>query len=600
MILQALFDYYNKLELDPESSISPPGYSVAKVSFALNISVTGELLELFDLRQDTCKKLLSSVMIVPKQIKRTKGVSANFLCDNAMYVLGFGLGKSNKISKVRVIVKTREKFEAFFQRQWEIIKGVDDLGAIAVLNFLKKWDFDTASSNEKIVKYLDDLLNGANLVFKLEGETGYIHERSEVKKAWEKLASKSNAEYETQCLVTGRMSSISRIHQNIKGVYGAISSGASLVSFGSVSFESFRKIQSFNAPVSDEATFKYTTALNYLLSNDRHRIWIGDTTIIFWAEKPSLKEENLMSELLNPFYNNDENARSAGLEDLMQHNSQNIHLLKEILKELWDGRPFTEKLPDIDPEVNFFILGLAPNSGRLSVRHWHIDSFGRIAGKIAQHYADLSIEGLINECVSSWMILKEIAYQMDWRNASPILGGALLRSILTGELYPESLYSTVLSRIRADNKISPVRASVIKACLIRKTRIYNQKDTEEVLTMGLNENSNNTAYRLGRLFALLEKAQHNAVPGLNATIKDRFLGAASASPARVFPQLLRLTQYHIAKAEYGGFIDKKIEEVLSGIEEFPGHLNLEEQGKFVLGYYHQRHTIYKKNEQKEG
>lgn len=600
MIIQALYGYYNQLILDPDSSISPPGYSVAKVSFALNISASGELLDLIDLRQEIGKKLISRALRVPEQVKRTSGVSPNFLCDNVMYVFGFGISKDKEAAKTKEIVITEDKFEAFRQHNNEILKEVDDPGAKAVLNFLENWDPNKSAVNKKITEYMDDLLNGSNLVFKLDGELGYIHERPEVKKAWERITSEKDSEYKAQCLVTGKKAAISRIHQNIKGVSGAQSSGASLVSFNIDSFESFGKKQSFNAPVSNEATFGYTTALNYLLSDERHRIRVGDTTTVFWAEKPSYKEEDLMVELLDPHFYDEANGNTSEESVKHQRDPQTLRLLSDILRNVQEGRPVTEKMLDIDPDITFYILGLAPNNSRLSIRYWYVDSFVSLAGKIAQHYSDLSIEGLSAKCIPVWMILKEIAVQRDSKNIPPLLGGTLMRSVLTGVAYPESLYTAILSRIRADSIINPVRASIIKACLLRKIRIYNPKYKEEVLTMGLNENSDNTAYRLGRLFALLEKAQQDAIPGLNATIKDRFFGAASATPAIVFPQLLRLAQHHITKAEYGGLIDKKIEEVFSGIEKFPAHLNLEEQGIFVLGYYHQRQAIYKKNEKKEG
>lgn len=592
MIIQSLYDYYNQLMLDPDSSISPPGYSIAKVAFALNISEDGELLDLIDLRQESGRRLLPKPLRVPEQVKRTSGISANFLCDNATYILGFGIDNRKEI------VKTKDKFEAFFKHHQRILETVNDMGAKGVLNFLRNWDTDQATKNKKIAKHLDDLLSGVNLVFKLDGEPGYVHERPKIRKAWEELISQKDAEYEGQCLVTGRKSPISRIHQNIKGVAGAQPSGASLVSFNIASFESFGKSQSFNAPVSKEATFGYTTALNYLLADERHRLRIGDTTTVFWAEKASAIEEDLMAELLDPQFTS-ENDTDSNKKSSRQRDPQTVRLLKDLLRNIRDGRPVTEKMLGIDPAVNFYILGLAPNNSRLSVRYWHVDSFGSLAGKIAQHYADLLIDGLNTEFLPAWMILKETAVQRDSKNIPPLLGGALMRAVLTGSAYPESLYTAILSRIRSDRVIGSTRAAVIKACLLRKARLYNQKCKEGMLTMGLNEHNDSTAYRLGRLFALLEKAQQDAVPGLNATIKDRFFGAASASPAIVFPQLLRLAQHHIAKAEYGGLIDKKIEEVASEIERFPAHLNLEEQGTFVLGYYHQRQAIYKKNENKE-
>lgn len=222
--------------------------------------------------------------------------------------------------------------------------------------------------------------------------------------------------------------------------------------------------------------------------------------------------------------------------------------------------------------------------------------------KIGRHYSDLAIIKDFDKApdfISVSMLLKETAPLGDAKRIPPLLGGVLMRSILTGMPYPQALYNAILSRIRADQRVNYVRAAIIKACLVRSQRFYNKGNEVNVL-MALDEQNTNLAYRLGRLFALLEKAQQDANPGLNATIRDRYFGAASATPGSVFPILLRLVQHHLAKAEYGRITDKRIEEVMGGIGSFPSYLNLEEQGLFVLGYYHQRQALYAKNEKKEG
>jgi CRISPR-associated protein Csd1 len=251
--------------------------------------------------------------------------------------------------------------------------------------------------------------------------------------------------------------------------------------------------------------------------------------------------------------------------------------------------------------VKFYILGLAPNASRLSVRFRHVLEYGKLIDKISQHYIDMLIVKSYPsdpDFISIRMILKEIAPLGDAKRISPLLGGVVMRAILTGRPYPQGLLQSVLLRIRADQTVNYLRAAVIKACLVRNRR-YQINEREVDITMALDEQNTNVAYRLGRLFAVLEKAQQDANPGLNATIKDRYFGAASATPRSVFPILLRLTQHHIAKAEYGRNMDKRIEEVMSGIDNFPPHLNLEKQGLFVLGYYHQRKALYTKNESKE-
>lgn len=256
--------------------------------------------------------------------------------------------------------------------------------------------------------------------------------------------------------------------------------------------------------------------------------------------------------------------------------------------------------PNIDPGINFYVLGLSPNAARLAVRFWHVSTVGEISEKIGQHFNDLSIVKSYDndpEFPGMWHLLRETAVQRKIENIAPLLSGAVMRSILTGALYPQSLLSSILNRIRADQEINYIRAAIIKACLVRKHRINN---TVEEVTMTLNKDSTNIAYRLGRLFAALERVQRDAIPGANTTIKDRFYGSASATPRSVFPQLIRLAQHHIQKAQYGSITEKLIEEIMTSIESFPAHLSLDDQGMFALGYYHQRHAFYiKSSDRKE-
>lgn len=597
MIINALYQHYECLLDDENSGISPPGYSKAKVAYAIVLSKEGDLLSLIDLRVDKGKKRISRSLDVPEQVIRPgTGVKANFLCDNCTYVLG--LKQKNKKDKEERI---KQAFEAFVKLHEDILGGVNDEGAAAVLNFLRNWDMANAGNHSKIAEVIEGLSEGGNLVFRLEGAEGYIHERPAVMNAWDYHCSGQDSGVSGQCLVTGKKSSIARLHPSIKGVVGAQSSGASLVSFNLDAFTSYGKSQSYNAPIGENAAFGYTTALNYLLSSEKHRIRIGDTTTVFWAERSAGGlEEDLLGALFYPV--REDSKKESDDQRQVTRDPQTVQLLNDIFTKIRAGEPVSEGLAGVDPNVNFYILGLAPNASRLSVRFWHVDRYGKFLDKISQHYIDLAIVKSFEnepEFISIGMILRETAPLADAKRIPPLLGGVLMRAILTGMPYPQALYNSIFSRIRADQKVNYVRAAIIKACLARNKRYYN-RESEVHFTMALNEQNSNVAYRLGRLFALLEKAQEDANPGLNATIKDRYFGAASASPGSVFPILLRLAQHHITKAEYGRITDKRIEEVMSGIDSFPSHLNLEEQGLFVLGYYHQRQSLFKKIEKKEG
>lgn len=599
MIVNALYKYYETLLDDQDSGVSRPGLSKAKVGYSLVLSRAGQLLDVVDLRVERRNKPVSREIDVPEQVKRAAGVSANFMCDNCTYILGLGQKKKEE-KKDRI----KECFEAFVRLHDEILERVEDEGAAALLAFLHGWDIGSAARHPVIARHLDDLTEGSNIVFKLEGSDGYIHQRKALMKTWDRYGSAQLSDVKMQCLVTGRTAGIARLHQNIKGVTGAQPCGATLVSFNLDAFTSYGKTQSFNAPVSEEASFGYTTALNHLLSNQKHRIRIGDTTTVFWAERSTNGlEEDLLGALFYPAPEDD--GQGEKKEDVsafrVARDPQTVKLLHDIFVRIKAGQPVSQGLKGIDPATNFFILGLAPNNSRLAVRFWHVDRYGRFLDKIGQHYGDMAIVKSFEkepDFISVGTILKETAPLKDTKRIAPLLGGVLMRSILSGTPYPMVLYNSIIARIRADREINYVRSAMIKACLVRNRRFYN-KGNEVELTMALNEQNHDAGYQLGRLFALLEKAQDDASPGLNSTIRDRYFGAASASPGSVFPILLRLAQHHISKAEYGRYTDKRIEDVISGIDRFPAHLNLEEQGQFVLGYYQQRQALYKKTDKKE-
>jgi CRISPR-associated protein Csd1 len=596
LIINSLYQYYETLLDDQESGVSRPGYSKARVSYCLVLSGEGQLVNIIDLRVERRGKQVPRDMDVPEQVKRSVNVLANFLCDNCTYVLGMGQ-KNKKENKERI----RECFQAFTGMHNKILGPVADEGAAALLGFLNCWDIADATAHSIVKRCHDELSEGGNLVFKIDGDPCYLHERQRIMDAWSNYRLSQESGVKMQCLITGKKTSIACLHPSIKGVAGAQSTGASLVSFNLKAVESFGKEQGFNAPVGEEAAFGYTTALNHLLRSEKHRARIGDATTVFWAEHSTNElEEDLLGALFYPPQENEENGRKEmDSAQRVVRDPQTVKLLHDIFQLIRAGRPVGSSLTGVDPNTNFYILGLAPNASRLAVRFWHVDQYVRFIEKIAQHYRDLSIVKRFEwepDFISVGTILKETAPLRDVKRVAPLLGGILMRSILTGAPYPMSLYSAIITRIRSDQEVNYARAAMIKACLVRNGRFY--KRDEGVLTLALNEENRNTGYMLGRLFALVEKAQEDANPGINATIRDRYFGAASASPGSVFPILLRLAQHHISKAEYGWNTDKKIEGVIADIDHFPAHLSLDEQGQFVLGYYQQRQALYIKKEQK--
>ncbi|MBF0522252.1 MAG: type I-C CRISPR-associated protein Cas8c/Csd1 [Candidatus Omnitrophica bacterium] len=578
MILQALNEQYERLKDNPNEHISLRGFSPEKIQFEFVLNSEGRLLQINDLRDEN--KAAKS-LIVPEAVKRSVNIAANFLCDNTSYVLGRSSEEKEKEAKDPD--RGKKTFEEFKKLHHVVGRGIEDVGMQAVLKFIGSWDPAALEQSLCWQKWTE--LGDAKIVFRLDGELGYIHERPTVKQVWLKYYDGKQSDYSAFCLVTGQKAGIARLHNSIKGVKDAQSTGADIVSCNLDAFKSYGKDQSYNSPISEEAMFNYTTALNHMLRKEsRQKIQIGDATTVFWAEGET-PVVGFLKNILDP---RDDMPDLSGLRLFLE-------AVREGRKAELSG---TENL-------RFYILGLAPNAKRLSVRFWHVSTVEEISQKIGQHFSDLSVHRNYedeSEYPGLWRLLIETLPKREGQkrkseDISPLLAGALARSILTGSVYPLALLSKVLERIRLDGDISYLRVALIKAYLVRNNRLL-KKNTKEV-GMSLEKEQKNAGYLLGRLFAVLEKAQKDAVPGANTTIKDRFYGAASSTPSVVFPQLLRLAQHHIQKSSYGGLIEKNIEEITADVRVFPTHLSLEDQGMFALGYYHQKPEMYKKTEKKE-
>lgn len=590
MILQALNEHYWRLVKDPDSGVALPGYSPAKVTHVIVLDKSGEPVDVWPISEVKGKKSTPRILLVPEQVKRTSGVSANILCDNCSYVLGSELSKQDEV------VVSQAKFSDFQEKNLSFLTGVMSEEAVALEQFLKKWTPQQCFTHPVLAPRLTEIVDGSNLVFKLDGAEGYLHEDPSLQQKWDQQCAEQTDDAMAQCLVTGEQAAIARIHPAIKGVLGAQTSGAAMVSYNADAFTSYGKSQSFNAPVSQKAAFAYATALNYLISSQTNRVRVADTTMVFWADKKGGKlEESILAWSLDPVSTEgDDGDESRRIDQATAMQA------KTILEQVKVGLPPGNA--EIDPETRCYLLGLAPNAARLSVRFWEVNSFGALLNRIVRHYGDMEIEGIerIGGFISPWRILRAISVQEDSKNIPPLLGGQLFKAILTGQLYPQALYNLALNRCRTGGDhggVNTVRASVIKAFMKRKARMQGNVQGEELVSVSLNENHPSGAYQLGRLFSLLEKAQKDALGGqINATIRDRYFGAASATPGAVFPLLMRLSRHHVAKSDYGANMERKIQDVVNRLDAFPAHLNLDEQGQFILGYYHQNQANYQKND----
>jgi len=578
MILQALHGYYERMSTDPDSGMPPYGTSMENISFALVLDGDGNLRGIEDLREQEGKKLRPRKMLVPIAEKKASGIKPNFLWDTTNYVLC----KDEKGKQDRT-----EQCHAAFIEHMKTYCDPSDFGLAAVLKFLDHGDKDISGfqNSEEII--------GSNVVFRIEGERGFVHDRPAARKAWATCLNQKEQGVLGQCLITGECSKpIARLHPSIKGVRGAQSVGASIVSFNLSAFESYGKEQSINAPVSQEAAFCYVTALNYLLSpSNRQKITIGDATIVFWAERTS-PAEDFLADLFDP------SSQSQQPETTVDN--QTAIKLHDLLQAIRSGKHAVDIVPDLDESVHFYVLALAPNAARLSIRFWEVDTVGGLLHKIGRHFRDLEIIRQYDndpEFPPLWLLLRQTATLNKSENISPVLAGGVARAMLTGGQYPQSLLPAVLGRIRAEHAVTYYRAALIKAFLTRNKQLE--------VPVSLDPARTDRPYLLGRLFAVLEKAQEEAVPGAGATIKDRYLASASANPGQVFHMLLKNAANHTAKLrkdpEKKGIAfhyETMMQDIINAFSDFPTTMSSEEQGLFMIGYYHQRKDFFtKKNKE---
>lgn len=587
MILQALTAYYEQLVR--QGKLSAPGWDDSfKVSYELRLNDAGQLLRVVPLLTEKTvgKKtvLAPRAMRVPAHEKRSSGIVANFLCDNSSYLLGADeKGKPER---------SADCFKACAKLHHVILDGVDSPAARALLAYFDSWDPAQAAAHPLLAEQWKEITGNANLIFGYEAADhshSFVNDDPAIQKAWQMYYNdRTTGAAMVQCLVTGKEAPAALVHPSIMGVRDAQSSGAALVSFNAPAFCSYGHEQGENAPMSEYAAFAYTTALNRLLADRDHCKHVGDTAILCWAENAEPVYQDAMSMFL---FGADE---AAGIQESD---------VQAALKRLSAGQtvPFLEK--ELSPDQHFYLLGLAPNIARLSVRFFLRDTFGSFAQNLQKHADEMEIDCSEKEkfrTLPIWAVVNETTRTVSGQPAkpSPQLAGDLLRAVLTGGRYPATLLNGVTLRIRAEQAVTRGRAAVIKAYYLRN---YPTELNKEVYTVSLNETTN-VPYLLGRLFSVLEAVQKAANPGINTTIKDRYFNAACATPGMAFPTLLRLSQKHLRKLNDGlaTHYDKQITELMAQLPEsgFPARLSLPDQGKFTIGYYHQTQKRYvKKNEE---
>lgn len=564
MILQALKEYYDRKAADPDGGIAPIGWEWKEIPYVIVLSHEGKLVQLECTYEGNGKERRAKAFLVPQGVKKTSGIASNLLWDNPEYALGVVLkGKPERVPQQH----------AAFKSAIEALALGEDDGVKALMTFLNDETKIEQLSGEGET-WINLQTEGANLTFRFADDIPPICNRPKVKAAIHAAqCAKSGAE--SVCLVTGNKETVASLHTAIKGVWGAQTSGANIVSFNLDAFRSFGKEQGANAPVGNTAMFAYTTALNRLLGKDStQRLQVGDASTVFWSARKTRLEEDAPVFFSGPDKDNPDRFAEA-VADLLSSVQTGAYAIT-------------------DKETRFYVLGLSPNAARIAIRFWRVGTVPEMAEQFAQYFEDLKITHRPSEPdhLPFWRLLASTALKGKSENVTPNLAGDTMRAILEGLPFPATLMQSVLRRIRAEHEITYPRAALLKASLNRSQRL-NPNLEKPILPM-LDLENKNIGYRLGRLFATLEKIQGEAQNSLNATICDRFFGAASSTPVTVFGNLMRLSNHHLAKLNPGLSITRKklLGEIMDGITNFPPHLTLDDQARFALGYYHQMKALY--------
>ena len=581
MILQALTEYYKALS--EQGKIDPPGWSKSNISYALCINDVGELEQVVSVKTEQLrgKKTVPAPqsMTLPTPVKRSSGIASNFLWDNSSYILGVDdKGKPQR---------SLDCFNACKALHHHLLDGVCCPAAKALLAFFDHWEPAKAAELPALQEDWGELISSANLVFRYNGT--YVHTDPLIQQTWQSYYDSDGDGPQMVCLVTGQKGPVEAVHPAIKGVVGAQSSGAALVSFNAPAFCSYGQEQNRNAPVSKSAAFAYTAALNYLIADREHASRIGDTTVLFWAKGGQPAFQDFFSACAfggpSPY---DAGELASMLEHLLQG----------------DAVKYDEAL--LDPDTDFYILGLSPNAARLSVRFFLHNTFGGFLKNVQRHHDRLKIVRPANdnfETIPLWMLLNATVNQNSRdKSPSPVMAGEVLRAILTDSRYPATLCNGVMLRITAEKKVNRSRAAILKAYLLKN--FPDHTTLKEDIPLPIDYEKESPAFLLGCLLALLEKIQQEAIEGINQTVADKYLSTAASTPFLVFDNLLEKSKYHIRKI--GGKRNRRddLQKLLRVYHEkspdgFPKSLSHVEKGEFMVGYYIKNAELWSKKMKSE-
>ncbi len=597
MLINALCDYYDILS--QSGDVLPEGYSKVRIHYLISLTEEGKMDEIIDCQKTEMvpsgkkmkEKKVPKDMVMPLRTEKP-GIDANIAEHRPLYIFGLNLEKEGLAPNDRTD-KAKKSHKAFVEANMRFTENLHSPIVTAYRNFLKSWNPEAETNNPWLLG-LGKEYSKSGFAFCLSGHPDQrLHDDPEFKAKWETEYVNGISDVDelrtAQCAVTGNVEPIARIHSKIKGVYGGLATGSVLIGFNNDSENSYGNEQSYNSNISRRAMKKYTEALNYLLSSNIHKAMLDEMTIVFWAMSSKDTYEDLFAKML--------------FEQSDQMNSeQTEQMLKNLLSDAGKGtvsRKRIQSLDMIDPDVDFYMLGLKPNSSRLSVKFIIRRKYADVLWNIAKFQQDLQVSDDFHS-VALWQIKKEmISPKNKNEKVDPAVIARLFESIIYGGKYPAFLLETMVRRVKIDSgseKINAIRAGVIKACINRST-------SKEEIKVSLDKTNQTPAYLCGRLFAVLEKLQQDASNNsLNRTIKDAYFASASAKPALVFPKLIRLAQNHLNKVSYGTsvYYNKLMGEIMDGLNgAFPETLRLVDQGRFDIGYYQQNQELWRKSEKSQ-
>lgn len=624
-MLRALCNYYDCLRRQEDSGLTPYGYSEKNANYNIVLSADGDLVDIIDNAVEKIvgkktKKIGKSAMF-PKR-NSISGIAAETIDHREKYIFGFEklvVDKNTGEKKLEITKNSLSAFRKCKEKNLEFTDGMTSEVVEAYRNFMLKWNPEEQTENKCLLALGNDY-NGAVFVITKEGAmTKTLNSDPEVTAKWEALINSEEPDESAiygQCSIEGSVKPLARTHDNLEGIKGGQASGTNIVCFNENAFESYGKTQAYNSSISESAMKKYTAAFNYISNSAQHKKTLDDMTLLFWAQTEENEDKYL--KLMTTAIDGDNDENNGWGEYAMpetapkgerERRSDAEQKIASVLRQLASGK--TDGLDDlgVDSNTEFYILGLKPNASRLSIKLFEHNTFGKMMKNVACHIEDMSFSEE-DRPLPIWAIAKQLKSPVSESDSvNPELSAQLLKSILCGYPYPRYMLDTVVRRARTDQdktdskdkkknfySVNPARARIIKACLTRNK--YIERGEYDML----NEESTDTAYNLGRLFAVLEMVQKDALGDVNATIKDKFFSSACTTPDLVFPRLLRLTQPHLRKMDANKSIyrEKQIQDIMCKLgNEFPKTLNTEKQGIFILGYYQQKQKLYEKKNNTE-